>query len=295
MAEPEPTWPDAAFTAGTTEEVFELRSWWLESGTERIHYHDAGEGTPVVLLHGSAVGVSAAANWWLNIPVIADYARVVAPDLLGYGWTEYGRGCELGLTAWVEQVVRVLDGLGIGQAVLVGNSLGGRIALQTALDHPERVAGLVTMGSPGPGHRRTEVVKRHVAPSFSREGIRSVMEDMVVDPAVVSDALVDFRYRLATRPGGPQQWVDAVTARDAAAAVAVTEEALAKVELPALILHGRQDRVVGPENAAALAAGLPQADLAVLNRCGHWAQIERRDFFDELLRAFVTQVGRTAG
>jgi 2-hydroxymuconate-semialdehyde hydrolase len=278
--------PDA-LGAEDTEKFFGLSTRWLDVPGGRVHYHDVGEGTAVVFLHGSAVGVSAAVNWWRTMPAVSTYARAVAPDLFGYGWTRHDDGTALGLRRWVDQVVAVLDALAIDGAVLVGNSLGGRIALQVAIDHPDRVLGLVTMGTPGPGHRRTEVVKRHVNPSFSPEGIRRVMLDMVADPAVVTDELVDFRYRLAALPGGAERWIEAVQARDETAADRVSADALATITVPTMLVHGREDRVVTPDNAVALSEAIGHADLALLSHCGHWAQIERHELFPALVRSVV--------
>lgn len=275
-----------------SEKVFGLASRWLDSGPDRYHYHDAGSGVPIVLLHGSAVGVTAAANWYPNVPELSQVARVLAVDLLGYGFTEYAESTEVSLAGWVDQLVRFLDGLGIDRAVVVGNSLGGRIALEATVEHPERVAGLITMGSPGPAHRRSEVVKRHAAPALTREGIRAVMADMVCDPAVVWDDLVDFRYRLASTQAAQRRWTDAVAARDAAAVNCVDGTALTRFGMPVAVLHGREDKVVPLFNATDLATAIPRADMVVLSRCGHWVQIERRDTFNDVVRSMLARVGR---
>jgi 2-hydroxymuconate-semialdehyde hydrolase len=277
------------FDVTHSETVFGLASRWLDSGPDRYHYHDEGTGVPIVLLHGSAIGVTAAANWYANVPRLSRTARVLAFDLLGYGFTEYADSTEVSLAGWVDQLVRFLDGLGIDRAVLVGNSLGGRIALEATVEHPERVAGLITMGSPGPAHRRTELVKKHAAPALTREGIRTVMTNMVCDPAVVWDDLVDFRYRLAITETSQRRWKEALAARDAAAVNCVDAAALTRFDMPAAVLHGREDKVVPSFNATDLATAIPGADLVVLSNCGHWVQIERRDTFNDLVRSMLTR------
>jgi 2-hydroxymuconate-semialdehyde hydrolase len=275
-----------------SEKIFGLTSHWLDSGPDRYHYHDAGSGTPIVLLHGSAVGVTAAANWYANYPELSTVARVLAFDLLGYGFTEYADVTSVSLAGWVDQLVRFLDGLGIDRAVVVGNSLGGRIALEATVEHPERVAGLITMGSPGPAHKRSEVVKKHAAPALTREGIHKVMTDMVSDPTTVWDDLVDFRFRLARTETAQLRWKDAVAARDAAAVNLVDGDALTRFGMPTAVLHGREDKVVPLFNANDLATAIPRADLLVLSNCGHWVQIERKDTFNDTVRSMLARVER---
>ncbi len=285
----------ANFRAETTLEVFGLESRWVSVGAERIHYHEAGAGMPVILLHGSAIGASAAANWWRAIPALAGQARVLAPDLAGYGWTEVPSEEYYGLPAWSAQVGRFMDAMGIESAILVGNSLGGRIALQVAIDQPARVLGLVTMGSPGLHHHRTEMVNRHVAPVISRSGIASVMADLAADGYRIPDGLVDFRYLMATRPGAPERWKKVVTARDETVASAdLTAEQVGSITVPALILHGMQDKVVTVADSLNTAQALPNGDLMVFSNCGHWVQLEREDDFLLVVSHLVQRVADLA-
>ena len=122
----------------------------------RTNYHDAGHDNPVMLIHGSGPGVSAWANWRLVLPRLAEHRRVIAPDLVGFGFTERPPGIRYDLNGWVSQAVGLLDSLGIEQADLVGNSFGGAVALALAIRHPRRVRRLVLMGSVGVSFPLTE-------------------------------------------------------------------------------------------------------------------------------------------
>src|SRR5437016_2736697 len=103
------------------------------------NYLEDGEGPAVVLIHGSGPGVSAYANWRLTIPALAKRLRVLAPDMAGFGSTERRPDAKYGLPLWADQVVGLLDALGLEHASLVGNSFGGAIALRAASRHPDRV------------------------------------------------------------------------------------------------------------------------------------------------------------
>src|SRR6202165_72215 len=110
------------------------------------NYHDRGEGSPVLLIHGSGPGVTAWANWRLTIPALAESNRVLAPDMAGFGYTERKPGTVYEMNLWVSHLVGFLDALKIDRVSLVGNSFGGALALALAVRHPNRVQKLVLMG-----------------------------------------------------------------------------------------------------------------------------------------------------
>jgi pimeloyl-ACP methyl ester carboxylesterase len=113
------------------------------------NYHDAGTGAPVLLIHGSGPCVSAWANWRLTIPELSKRYRVVAPNILGFGYTERPDGAVYNSQTWLNHLVGFLDTLGLDRVCVVGNSFGGSLAMQLATHHPERVERLVLMGSVG--------------------------------------------------------------------------------------------------------------------------------------------------
>ena len=122
----------------------------VDVGGIRTNVLQAGDGAPVVLVHGSGPGVTAYANWRLTIPALAQRFRVVAPDMLGFGFTERPvppMVCDT--DRWVAHLVGLLDALGLEKVSLVGNSFGGGIALRLAARHPDRVERLVLMGAVG--------------------------------------------------------------------------------------------------------------------------------------------------
>ena len=115
----------------------------------QTNVHDLGEGFPVLLIHGSGPGVTAWANWRLVMPELAKQRRVVALDMLGFGYTERPADQVYNMERWVTHAIDLLDTLEIEQTDLVGNSFGGALALALAIRHPQRVRRLVLMGSVG--------------------------------------------------------------------------------------------------------------------------------------------------
>lgn len=273
---------------------FGLTSRWVETrGGERIHYHDEGAGAPLLFVHGSAVGVSAAANWWLNFPVLSRHFRCVAPDLIGYGLTEAAPDEDWGLDSWRDQIVRFADALGLDRFVLIGNSLGGRVSLEVARAHQDRVAGLITMGTVGLAPP-TPPPPRPVGEPWRSEEVRRSMAHMVYDPSLATDELIDTRLALVNAPGGAEKFFRASEARNRTTAAAkLTADMLTDFAVPTLLIHGREDRIIPMASSVELVGALPLADLHVFSRCGHWAQIERLDDFNALALNFANKAFQT--
>lgn len=112
----------------------------VDTGPFTTNYHDVGEGRPL-LLHGSGPGVSAMANWRLPIQHLAPHARILAPDLAGFGYTRVPAGTTYTREVWLRQIVDFLDAMGVERTSVVGNSFGGPMALALAIAHPERSSG----------------------------------------------------------------------------------------------------------------------------------------------------------
>lgn len=261
----------------------------IDAGGIVTHYHDVGTGEPVLLLHGSGPGVSAWANWQHNIPALAQSYRVIAPDIVGFGYTQRPADVYYSLGTWVNHVWAFLDALGIGRTSLVGNSLGGRIGLAMAGQHPERLDKMVLMGSPGVGMTITPGLQALRAYQPSVENMRTMLVDcFAVDPALITDELVMERYEASVAPGAFEAYRDMFFSdKHAGGELGITEEQARTVPTRTLLLHGREDRVVPVEVSWNMVRLLPDADLAIFAHCGHWTQIERADDFNTVVAGFL--------
>ena len=269
--------------AHRTNDYFGLEDRWLETAPgELTHYHESGSGEPILLLHGSGTGVSAAANWWLTMDDLSTYGRAIAIDSIGYGQTVVAPGTEYGIRAWVDHAIRVLDALGIERTWIVGNSLGGWVALQLAIDHPERVLGIVSMGTGGA--KRTAALAGHAKPVLTEEGIREGLKLFVVDESLITDELVAVRYEAAVNDTANERLAEVVAARDRDRdEFPLDFEALARLEMPVLLIHGMQDRVIPASRTWELAQTIPNADAHLFSQCGHWSQVEKAGEFNTVL------------
>lgn len=255
------------------------------------NYHDHGDGYPIVLLHGSGPGVSAWANWRLNLPVLAREFRVLAPDVVGFGFTERPAGVTYDLDTWTRHVVGFLDALGLDKVGLVGNSFGGALTLALAASYPDRVDRFVVMGSAGLSFPLTPALDTIWAYEPSIEAMRQMLDLMAFDRQLVTDDLAEVRLRASLREGVQESYSAMFPPPRQARieALATPEEAIAAIEHEALIIHGREDRVLPVEVAYRLTALISRAQLHVFGRCGHWTQIEHADRFNRIVGDFFRE------
>jgi pimeloyl-ACP methyl ester carboxylesterase len=263
----------------------------IDTGGVQTSYLEAGAGEPVVMLHGSGPGVSAMANWQHHIGTLSQRFRVLAPDIVGFGATQRTDDVVYSLRTWTDQIWAFLDAHGIENTAIVGNSLGGRIALQMATDCPDRITKMVLMGAPGVGMTLTDGLAALRAYEPSPDAMRDLLRNyFAVDPAVITDELVAIRYE-ASIAGGAYEAYRAMflDPRHAGSELSITEDEVRAIATPTLLVHGREDKVVPVQVSLTMLGLLPNADLHVFSSCGHWTQIERADEFSALVSDYLAR------
>ncbi|MGB3067154.1 MAG: alpha/beta hydrolase [Ottowia sp.] len=263
----------------------------LTLGECTINVHDAGQGEPILLIHGSGPGVTAWANWRGVIPVLSQRARVVAPDMLGFGYTSCPPGMPLNVDAWVKQLTDLLDALDLPKVSVVGNSFGGAIALALAHRHPERVKRLVLMGAVGVSFPISEGLEKVWGYQPSLEAMRELIGVFAFDHRIITDDLVKMRYEASTRADVQQRFAALFPPprQRGVEMLALPEAALRGITQQTLIIHGRDDRVIPLEVSERLLRLIPHADLHVFGECGHWVQIEKAEAFTRLISEFLLE------
>jgi 2-hydroxymuconate-semialdehyde hydrolase/2-hydroxy-6-oxo-octa-2,4-dienoate hydrolase len=261
----------------------------IDAGGIQTSYLEAGAGEPVVMLHGSGPGVSAMANWQHNIGALSQRFRVLAPDIVGFGATERPDDIVYSLRTWTDHVWAFLDAHGIDQTAIVGNSLGGRIALQMATDLPDRIIKMVLMGAPGVGMTPTEGLAALRAYQPSHNAMRDLLRNyFAVDPAMITDDLVAIRYEASIADGAYEAYrAMFFDPRHTGSKLGISAEEVRAIATPALLVHGREDKVVPMQVSITMLGLLPNADLHVFSACGHWTQIERADEFSALVADYL--------
>ncbi|NDK88545.1 alpha/beta fold hydrolase [Gordonia desulfuricans] len=270
------------------------------NGQTDIFYTDVGSGTPVVLLHGGGPGASGLSNYVRNIDVLAQRFRVIVPDMPGYGRSSKNLDTTDPFGALADAVRALLDHLGVEKAHLVGNSYGGAAALRLALDTPHRVDRLVLMGPGGIGTTRAVPTKGlnallgyYTGTGPSRDKLEAFIRNhLVYDAETVPAAVIDDRYRASIDPETiahpPLRRPSGKTALKTLWRMDFTRDPrLSQLQTRTLVLWGRDDKVNRPAGGRLLVDRMPDADLFVVARTGHWVQWERAELFNRVVGDFL--------
>jgi pimeloyl-ACP methyl ester carboxylesterase len=271
----------------------------LDTDTGVLRYHEAGDGPPLLLLHGSGPGVTGWRNYRGNLARFAEHFRCLVLEFPGFGVSDPTD--QHPMVAAPAAVTGLLDGLGLDRVDVIGNSMGGIVACQVAMAHPERVRRLVTIGgigrnlfSPGPGEGIKLLVEFTEDPT--RERLVQWLQSMVHDPALVTEELVEERWTQATDPdtlasARTMYGRAALAARSAATPDTAPYWAmLHKITARTLITWGRDDRVSPLDMALVPMRTIPEVELHVFPNCGHWAMIEAKEAWESAVLAFLTRV-----
>ena len=263
----------------------------------RVRYWEEGAGPAIVFVHGLANSVI---TWRKNVEALSHHFRVIALDLPGHGLSDMPK-VRFGLPEGAAFVASFLDELAVDRAHLVGNSMGGAVALELALARPERAASLTLADSAGLGREIALVLRLGSLPllgEYARrptlKGVRNLVRWLVHDPALVDEDELPLRLAYLKREGSAQALLRFLrtgvglfgqrpgTRRDAS---------LASLSVPTLIFWGAQDPLFPIRQAEQAARAIPGATLHVFDACGHWPQYEHPDEFNRLLGGFVESVG----
>ncbi len=265
---------------------------FIRASGVRTNYHEAGNGSPVVLIHGSGPGASAWANWRFAVPALAEHLHVFAYDQIGFGYTELPQQYTYSLDGWTTHLLDFLHAVGIQRAHLVGNSMGGAVALAMAVKHPEMVDRLVLMGSTGVRFPITEGLDDVWGYEPGVAEMKRLLGIFTYDHRrFVTDELAQLRYTASIRPGMQEAFSSMFPAPRQAGvdALAAYEDRISAIQAPTLIIHGREDQVIPLRASETLLHLLKNAQLHVFGHCGHWTQLEQTVRFHRLVQDFLTE------
>lgn len=256
---------------------------------QRVHYHEAGpaDGEALILLHGSGAGASGYSNFKGNYPVFAAAGyRTLVPDLLGYGLSSKPDVAQFDLDFFVAGLKGLVDALGLKRVTLLGNSLGGAVALGYALAYPDETKALILMAPGGIEELPAYFAMPGIAAMFDvykrgltgADAIREVMKLQLFDASLLSEDTIAERAPIAavqTQAARSPMNIPNMTAR------------LHELRCPVFGFWGVNDQFTPSGGAAKLLEHCPSARIVMLNRCGHWVQVEHRDMFNRACLDFL--------
>lgn len=279
--------------SGLTEEG---TSKTVEAGGMRVHYHEVGTGAPVLFLHSYGPGTTAWITFHKTVDVFSRHFRCILMDLPNFSKTGpivYREGVH---AVQARTAIALLDALGISRAHFVGNSQGGQSSMVAAITYPDRVDKFVMGGShigtggdryllanrPSEGSRAT----REAIADPTRENIRRYLRVHIDDESLVTDELVDYIHRAHT-------WSPAFeeARRQSVSVPHDYTPALAGIQAPVLLIHGRYDRMVAFEVSMAILNHVTDSRLVLLNNCGHWPPFEKPAEYAAHVLAFLKGYG----
>ena len=254
---------------------------FVEVGDLTVYTEREGEGEPpIILLHGYGASVY---SWRGVMPALAEYGTVIAYDRPAFGFTERplpaewkGKTNPYRGSSQPELLVGLMDELGVEQAVLVGHSAGGRVAVLTALTYPERISALVLVDpalygemSPGwlqvlSGIPQVDRVAPFLVRSIQDRGVEIIYRAWHDPDLVTDDVVAAYKEPLKLASWDRSLWEYSKVAGDAS-----VEDRLGELDLPVLVVTGDDDQVVPTEESVQAAADIPGAKLAVFPDCGH--------------------------
>ena len=277
--------------------IEDLSSRLVKVGSKEIYISELGSGEPVLMLHGGGPGASGMSNYPKNVAALAENFHVIVADMPGYGPSTKGVNRKDPFGDLADNMLGLLDALGVKSAHLIGNSLGGACALRLALDHPERVSSMVLMGPGGVGTTRALPTKglnlllnyyKGDGPSLDKLN-DFVKNYLVYDASQVPAALVKERFDASI---DPQVIAAPPLRRPTGLAGAIkmdfTRDArLKNCEIPTLVLWGIDDLVNRPSGAEALQKRMKDCDVYLFSKTGHWVQWERAEEFNAITTSFI--------
>ena len=262
----------------------------IREAGRHIFVVEVGEGPPLLMLHGGGPGASGMSNFSRNIPTLANRFRVIAPDLPGYGRSSKGLDRKDPFGELARAMLGLLDALGVEKAHVLGNSLGGSCALRLALEAPERADRLVLLGPGGIDTSRRPPTEGllHLLDYYSGEGPtrekfeQFLRKDLVFDGAALPDALIATRYTASIDPEvvANPPLVRPKDLPDSRVLDLTLDPRLSGLETPTLVLWGVADRVNPASGGPSLQGRMPNCDLYLFSRTGHWVQWERAAEFN---------------
>lgn len=271
---------------------------YVEVGPINTRYWALGEGgTPVILIHG--IG-GYAEDWALTIPALAEEHRVYAPDLVGFGRSDKPPA-SYSLSYLAQFVHEFMVTQGIERASLVGWSLGGAVALQFALEFPDKLDKLVLVSSGGLGREVTITLRLMTLPFVGellgrpgRKGTAQFLKECVYDPSLVTDELVELSYQMSALPGAQKSFLTTLRAIGSTRGQRATVlhpilNGLGAITAPTLLVWGEKDRIVPVAHVHIAEERLPNARCHIFERCGHMPPLEKPAEFNALVLEFLSR------
>lgn len=271
----------------------ENTSRFVQAGSVKVHYHEAGSGPVLLCIHGGAPGAFGWGNFGRNLQALSRHFRTLIVDLPGYGLSDKPV-IEGPRTGFYARTFRdMLDALGIDKAHVLGLATGGSVALKMALDMPDRVDRLVVVSSPGglslfqprPPQPGTHNYYGGAGPSLER--MRSIVERLVYDKSILTEDVIRERYEASVEPEFMEQAPEG-RGGEAGQTLEPMWQDLHKIQAETLIIWGRNNDTLNYDSALFMLTRIPKARVHIHGNCGLWVPYEKMEEFNSNVTGFLS-------
>jgi len=267
-----------------------LESKFVTAEGVKLHYQEVGSGPPVICIHGAGPGASAESNFKLNVPALHKKFRTILFDMPQYGKSEKVVIKEGRLTYCARVLNGFMEAIKLPRASIIGNSMGGQVALKLGLDFPNRLEKVVIIGStpmppiftPFPVEGIKMIANYYKGTGPSREKLRELLRTIVYDASFLTDEIFEERYKASAEPEVVEMWKKQPEhIRENLAAD------LHKLKAKLLIVWGMDDRFGALDVGMQMMRLVNGARMHIFSKCGHWAQVEHAEAFNRLVIDFI--------
>jgi pimeloyl-ACP methyl ester carboxylesterase len=261
----------------------------------KTHYVDEGSGAiPILLVHGFNAHLD---YWYKNITMLSQTHRVIALDLIGFGDSDKPK-VDYTLELLTSFLKSFLEALNIKQCYLIGHSMGGGVALQFTLDHPELVKKLVLVSSAGFNQQIPLLLRLGTLPfigplviKHSKKRIAHGIKYFTYSKNTINTDFINNNYRINKLPGAMRTTCNLLQTNANFQGIRTEilkalEQRMHEIKVPVLIVWGKQDHLLSVAGAYTAKKLIPQAELHILDQCGHTPQLEKTQEFNELIQKF---------
>ncbi len=281
-------------TPSTIEIPDDIEGKFIQINSQKIRYVDSGSGIPLVFIHGFGSSIY---SWRKNIGPISKHYRVCAPDLPGFGYSDKPLETDYGIDAYADFIVQFMDRLHIRQAILVGHSLGGGIALLASLKYPSRVKALILLDAEAypitpPLMLRIAklpLIRAVIHRAIGEWVVRISLKRSYYDHSLITDSLVNEYYRPFLTKNGKAAPIRVLQAMDFEKLKELPQR-YRRIRKRTLIIWGKEDRISRIHLAYKLKRDLPFASLKVIPQSGHLVSEEKPEIVNRAIVKFVSRI-----
>lgn len=268
----------------------------IKTGDFETYYFEAGEGDPLILIHGGGAGADGWSNWSSTLPLFSKQMRTFVVDMVGFGHSDKPDPHEFTYSqeARNRQLIHFIEAVGLTNVNLIGNSMGGATALGVALERPDLVANLVLMGAAGLDSQMSPELGSIMNYDFTVEGMRRIGQALTNPTYVMSEEQLRYRYELSLNPDAQAAYT-ATMAWVREHGFGYSPERISKVKTRTLVFHGKDDKVVPVTDAFKFLQLLDNSTGYLMPNCGHWVMNEYPEIFARVVLDFLDFYGLHAG